>query len=113
MLEADINFDTQSLASADDIFGLSLLSSANGSRKGKLVTYDRFLGDYWPHFDQSITRCLRTLMMLNILAGIIFDISVHFRSGSGLQRNNWWVLTTLACTTKFTTCNGYRRDYGI
>lgn len=42
----------------------SSLVNRSFHRKGKLVTFDRFLGEYWPHFNQAITKRFRTFFLL-------------------------------------------------
>ena len=65
MLEADINeaeeYSTNAFSTAQPT---SAIRQTNTLAKRKLVTFDRFLGDYWPHFTQSLRKNLRLFSFL-------------------------------------------------
>lgn len=67
MLEADIN---KAQEYSMDAFSTAQPTSAThqtstlANKMGKLVTFDRFLGDYWPHFTQSRRKNLRLFPFL-------------------------------------------------
>lgn len=54
MIEADIEAtsSTKSVDSVLELFGTARLAR----RKGQLVTFDRFLAEYWPRFEQTCFR---------------------------------------------------------
>jgi hypothetical protein len=67
MLEADINeakeHPTDAFSTAQPISAIRQTSTL-ANKMGKLVTFDRFLGDYWPHFTQSLKKNLRLFSFL-------------------------------------------------
>lgn len=63
MLEADIcykeqNHDPSSQASTRTPVMISGHRASPSRTRGKLVTHDRFLSEYWPHFSQILTKKL-------------------------------------------------------
>ena len=67
MLEADTNEAqehlTNTFSTAQPAF-TTRQTNTLANKMGKLVTFDRFLGDYWPHFTQSLRKNLRLFSFL-------------------------------------------------
>jgi hypothetical protein len=68
MLEADINeakeHPTDAFSTAQPTSAIRQTNTL-AHKMGKLVTFDRFLGDYWPHFTQSLRKNLRLFSFLS------------------------------------------------
>lgn len=77
MLEADINkaqeCSMNGFPTAQPICQMNTL----GKKMGKLVTFDRFLGDYWPHFTQSLRKNLRLFSFFTNRQPLTLLIQTH------------------------------------
>lgn len=72
LLEADIGRNTtlQDVQDADLQYNdapASSLSSAQTARGRRLVTYELFFVEYWPHFPQSLTKGMGMVMLQLII----------------------------------------------
>ncbi|KAF8885252.1 hypothetical protein CPB84DRAFT_1788531 [Gymnopilus junonius] len=51
--------------------------------KGKLVTFDRFLSEYWPYFNQTLKKRLHPSLIFNEIMGVILGSKGSLTSSEG------------------------------
>jgi len=75
MLEADIN---EAHEYTTNVFSTAQTNTL-ANKMGRLVTFNRFLGDYWPHFSQSLRKNLRLFFSLPNRYLLTLLIQSHLR----------------------------------
>ncbi|KAF8816728.1 hypothetical protein BYT27DRAFT_7237858 [Phlegmacium glaucopus] len=94
MLEADIRYKEENeVASSQTLTQTLPMMSGPASAlrtRGKLVNFDRFWSEYWPHFSQSLTKKLNALSVFSEIMGVISGSEQAVMSESGyLDRDTY------------------------
>ncbi|PPQ78819.1 hypothetical protein CVT25_010688 [Psilocybe cyanescens] len=72
LIEADIKFSERDTQSHPNSFEIRLPTGQPSiAANGKLVTYDRFLGEYWPHLTQSLKKNFNPSLVFSEIMGVI------------------------------------------
>ncbi|KAH9487237.1 TPR and ankyrin repeat-containing protein 1 [Psilocybe cubensis] len=83
MIEADIEASEKEVKpeSFQIISPVSRPLQPATAAKGKLVTYDRFLGEYWPHLNQSLRKNITPNLVFSEFMGVIQGSEYTVTSG--------------------------------
>lgn len=70
MIEADIEASEKEVKPDFNSFEIGSPASRQpiATVKGRLITYDRFLGEYWPHLTQSLKKNFSELLSSDLFA---------------------------------------------